>query len=192
MSDPDESGMKPWITLKRETILNHSQYLSVEDHTVQLPDGRVISRWPWVILPDYVNVVVVTEGNQFVCFRQVKYAVEGTSLAPVGGYLEPNEDPLAAAKRETLEETGYEAKEWLSLGTFRVGANRGLCTAHFYLALGARQVTEPDADDLEAQELLLLSRETLRAALDAGEFKILAWAAIIALALRKLDAMEGA
>lgn len=184
--------MKPWKTLHRETILNHSKYLSVEDHTVQLPDGRIIPHWPWVVLPDYVNVVIVTEAGQFVCFRQVKYAVQGTSLAPVGGYLEPGEDPLQAAKRETLEETGYEASQWLSLGTFRVGANRGLCTAHFYLALGARSVTEPDADDLEEQEMCLLSREEVEAALDAGEFKILAWTAIIALALRQIAQMEKA
>lgn len=180
--------MKPWKTLERETILSHSKYLSVEDHTIQLPDGRVIPHWPWVITPDYVNVVVVTEEDRFVCFRQVKYAVHGTSLAPVGGYLEPGEDPLEAAKRETLEETGYQASEWISLGTFRVGANRGFCTAYFFLALGARQVAEPDADDLEEQEILLLSRAELQAALSAGEFKILAWASIIAFALRQMEA----
>ena len=182
--------MKPWTTLSRKTILDHGKYLAVENHAVQLPDGRVIHDWPWVIAPDYINVVAVTAGGEFLCFRQVKYGVDGTSLAPVGGYLEPGEEPLGAAQRELLEETGYQAPDWISLGTFRVGANRGFCTAYFFLALGARCVAEPDADDLEEQQLLLLERSEIEAALAAGEFKVLPWTTIVALALRKLGAGE--
>ncbi len=183
--------MEQWKTLSRKEILNHSKYLSVENHEVQLPDGRVIPDWPWVITPDYINVVAVTAKGEFICFRQVKYAVEGTSLAPVGGYLEPGEEPLAAARRELLEETGYEAAEWSSLGTFSVGANRGFSVANFYLAQNARKVTKADADDLEEQELLLLNRAEMETALDAGEFKILPWTTIVALAFRALDRDQG-
>ena len=178
--------MLPWKTLLRRTVLNHSEYLTVEEHTVELPDGRVISDWPWVITPDYINVVVVTEGGEFVCFRQTKYGLEGTSLAPVGGYLEPGEDPLVAAQRELLEETGYEAPEWISLGRYRVDGNRGAGIAYFFLARGACRVTEPDADDLEEQELLYLSRSEVEAAVEAGEFASLPWVAVVALALHHL------
>ena len=90
--------MQPWKTLARHTVLNYGKFLTVENHTVELPDGRVISDWPWVITPDYVNILAVTEDGQFLCFRQTKYAVGGTSLAPVGGYLEPGEDPPAAGQ----------------------------------------------------------------------------------------------
>ena len=179
--------MQPWKTVSRKTILNHSKYLVVEEHVVELPDGRVISNWPWVILPDYVNVVAVTPEGQFLVFRQVKYAVPGTTLAVVGGYLEPGEDPLAAAQRELLEETGYQSDHWTSLGRFQVGANRGLSEAHFFLAQEAHQIAAADADDLEEQQLLLFDRPQVEAALAAGEFKVLAWAAILAFALRHLD-----
>jgi ADP-ribose pyrophosphatase len=47
-------------------------------------------------------------------------------------------------------------------------------------------VTEIDADDLEEQELLLLSRAEVETALDAGEFKLLPWAVAVALALRRI------
>ena len=118
------------------------------------------------------------------CFRQFKYAVEGVSLAPVGGYLEPGEDPLAGAQRELLEETGYQADEWIPLGQVAVDANRGAGIAYLYLARGARRVAEPDADDLEEQELLLLSRAEIEAALEEGQFRLLPWTAVVALALR--------
>jgi ADP-ribose pyrophosphatase len=179
--------MQPWKTLSRTTILNHSEFLRVQDHTVELPDGRIISNWPWLITPDYINVVVVTKDQKFLCFRQTKYAVEGISLAPVGGYLELGEDPRVTAQRELLEETGYESSEWISLGRYAVDGNRGAGVANFFLALDAYYVQPRNADDLEEQVQVLLTRDEIEQAIAHGEFKVLAWSAIMALALLHLD-----
>ena len=177
--------MQPWKTLSRRTILEHSKFLSVESHTIQLPDGTTIPDWSWVVTPDYVNVLALTDDGFFLCFRQIKYAIEGTSLAPVGGYIEPGEDPLIAAQRELLEETGYSASKWTDLGKYAVDANRGAGTAYFYLAEGAEQIAGIDSDDLEEQELLLLTRQQVETALIAGEFKIMPWAACVAMAMMR-------
>lgn len=179
--------MKTWKTLARTPILRVSKFLSVENHVVELPDGRVIEDWPWVITPDFANVVAVTPEGLFLVFRQVKYGVVGTSLSAVGGYLEPEEDPLAAAQRELREETGFAALHWEALGTYRVDANRGGGLAHFFLARGAQRTAERDADDLEEQQLLFLTRAEVAQALRQGEFKALPWAGIMALALLRLD-----
>lgn len=178
--------MDPWKTNGRHTILSQQPWLVVEHHTVELPDGRVIDDWPWIITPDYINVVVQTEEESFLCFRQVKYGVPGPSLALIGGYLMPGEEPLHAAQRELREETGYAAPEWTGLGHYLVDPNRGIATGHLYLARRARKVTERDADDLEEQHLVHLTQSELEAALDGGEFKVLAWAAAVAFAMRRL------
>ena len=178
--------MQQWKTLTSERVVEFGKYLTVERRTIELPDGRTISDWPWLIMPDYVNVVAVTDDDQFICFRQVKYAVEGTSLAVVGGYLEPGEDPLAAAQRELREETGYAAREWLTLGRYAVDANRGAGTGHAFLARGAYYVGDSITDDLEEQELHLLTRDQVETALTNGEFKVMPWTTAVALALLKL------
>jgi ADP-ribose pyrophosphatase len=179
----ENSDLRPWKTISRETILDHSDHLRVENHAIQLPDGEVIKDWPWIILPDAVIVLAQTTNGNYLCFRQTKYAVEGTSLAPVGGLIEPEEKPLNAAKRELLEETGYSSKEWTDLGSYVLEPNRGVAVANLFLARGALKVAEPVKDDLEDQQLLLLDRIELEQALARREFKVITWATIVALAL---------
>ena len=175
--------MKAWKTLSRTTILDHSKWLKVENHSIQLPDGKVIEQWPWIISPDYVNVVVRDEDENFVCFRQTKYAANAITLAPIGGYIDSGEEPLACAKRELREELGYEASMWIHLGTFPCDGNHGNGTAHLYLARGAHRVGEIIADDLEEQEIVILTRNEMMSALLRGEFKVLSWSTAVALAL---------
>lgn len=182
--------MRPWTTRSRRTLLDRRPWLTVESHVVELPNGDVIEDWPWVESRTFANVVAVTGDGRFLLFRQTKYAVAGPTLGPVGGYLEAGEDPLDGAMRELLEETGYEAAEWASLGVYAVDGNRGCGVGHFFLASGARKVAEPDADDLEEQELLLLTRDEVEAALVTGGFGVMSWAAVVALALVTLDRRE--
>lgn len=178
--------MGVWKIRNRKTVLNKHPWIVVEEHVVELPDGRVIPDWTWVTCPDYVNVVVCLEDSRFLLFRQTKYALEGSSLAIVGGYLSPGEEPLVGAQRELLEETGFVSNQWVNLGTYRVDPNRGIATGYLFLARNARKVTEPTPDDLEEQEISILNRCEVEAALDNGEIKVLAWAAAVALTLRHI------
>jgi ADP-ribose pyrophosphatase len=184
--------MEYWKTLGRETVFKHPTVV-LQKHTVQTPNNKTIPDWIWIVLPDYVMVVAITPEHEFICFEQPKYGVDGTSLAPVGGYIDENESPLGAAKRELREETGYEASEsdWFSLGQYRVDGNRGAGTAHFFIAQNVRKVTNTHSDDLEEQQLVRLNPEDLKQALVEGKFKVLPWAAIIALALLKMPTLTG-
>jgi ADP-ribose pyrophosphatase len=183
----DGATMAQWKTLSKKIILQGNQFLTVENHVVELPDGRIIPDWQWIITPDFVNIIAMTDDEQFLFFRQTKYAVQGVSLAPVGGYMEPGEEPLNAAKRELLEETGYEAAQWTPLGSFPVDANRGAGVGHFFMAQGARRIAEPNSDDLEEQHLLRLSRDQLENAIAHSDFKVLPWITGVLLALQFLS-----
>jgi hypothetical protein len=66
-------------------------------------------------------------------------------------------------------------------------ANRGGGCGHLFLALDARRVGDPHSDDLEEQELLFFTWQELDDALACGKFKVLPWAALVAMALRYLE-----
>lgn len=48
-------------TLSRELVLDMSPFLKVEKHRVALPNGQIVADWPWLISPNFVCVVVLTE-----------------------------------------------------------------------------------------------------------------------------------
>jgi len=157
-------------TLSREMVLDMSPFLKVEKHRVGLPDGNVVEDWPWVITPDYVCVVVITKDGRFLVYRtgMLWKIGRGSSLSSI------------------YPPTGYQSSHWENLGQFAVDGNRGNGMAYFFLARDAIKVVEPNADDLEEQEMLFLSRAEVEAALARGAFKVLPWQAIMALALLRL------
>lgn len=173
--------MQRWLTRSREVVLDKRPWLVVEQHIVELPDGRVIPDWTWLITPEFVIVVAITIDGQYLCFRQTKYALEGPTLAVVGGYINDDETPLAAAQRELREETGYESDDWIELGHFTVDPNRGMAKGHLFLARQAQWVAPISTDDLEPQELIEMDSQEVKAALLAGEFGVMAWTAALAL-----------
>lgn len=179
----------PIKTVSRRKALAVNRFLTVELHTVEFPNGRRVDDWAWLQMPDYAVILARTPDGRFLSFRQVKYAIPDAFLAPPGGYLDPGEDPLNAARRELLEETGCEARAWHPLGSYVVDSNRGAGTAHLFLALDVRPVAPVTADDLEDQELVYLTRADLERSLDTGAIRVLAWAALLGLALRKLDVL---
>jgi ADP-ribose pyrophosphatase len=182
--------MRQWKTLKKTTILDFNKFLRIEQHTIELPDGKIINDWPWIISPDYVLVLPVTDRKTILLFHQVKYAVEGTSLAPVGGYLEQGEDALTAAKRELREEMGCEASEWIPLGSFPVNGNHGGGKGHLFIAIDAHKVGEPIIGDLEEQELAEFTIQEVEQKLFQGEVKVQGWVSIVAMGLLYLKGMQ--
>lgn len=175
-------------TVERRPLLSvgDGRFLKVEQHVVELDDGRRIEDWGWVVTPEFINVCPVLADGRILCFRQEKYAAHGLTMGLPGGYLEPGEEPLAAAQRELREETGYGGGRWTALGSYVVDGNRGNGRGHFFLAQDVQWQQPPDADDLETLEQVLLTPTEARAALLAGEFQVLPWSACMALALLRL------
>lgn len=175
-------------TVERRPLLSvgDGRFLKVEQHVVEFANGHRVEDWGWLVTPEYINVVPVLADGRILCFRQEKYAASGLTLGLPGGYLEMGEEPLAAAQRELLEETGYGGGRWTALGSYVVDGNRGNGRGHFFLAQDVVWQQAADADDLETLEQVLLTPTEAQAALLAGEFQVLPWSACMALALLRL------
>ena len=157
--------------------------MEVFQERVQLPSDKVIDDFYRVVLPEFAVAVPRTEDGRFVLVRGYKHGLGRVTLSPPAGLLNTGETPLQAAQRELLEETGYVADDWRSLGKYVVDGNRQCGTMHVFSASGARLISAPVEDETEALEIELLDRADVVKALASGNFGTLAGASAIALTL---------
>lgn len=88
--------------------------LDVRKDTVLLPNGNKALR-EYIVHPGAVVVLAWLDSETIVMERQHRYPVGQDFLELPAGKIDPGEDPLLAAKRELLEETGYAAQSWQEL-----------------------------------------------------------------------------
>ena len=114
---------------------------------VRLPNGKLATR-EVMRHPGAAAVVPLTRDGNVVLVRQYRYPFAQVMLEIPAGKLDPGEDPLACARRELTEETGYEAEEFVSLGVFYPSVAVMDEKIHLYLARGLTfRAANPDADE---------------------------------------------
>ena len=80
--------------------------------------------------------------------QQFRKAIEGETIEIPAGKLEGGEDPLECGKRELEEETGYKAKEFISLGYIYPSPGFTNEKTYIYLAKDLYKGTvNPDEDE---------------------------------------------
>ena len=173
----------PWQTLDDREVYSAAPWITVHRQQLRLPDGRTVEDYHQIDLRDYVIIVAQTPEGKYLVERQYKHGVGKVSLLLPGGVIDDGEEPLPAAKRELLEETGYEANEWRGIGVYVSDANYGCGHAHVFVARNARKVVEPDSGDLEDMEILLMDSSELIEAIRTGEMMVVGAVAAVAWAL---------
>ena len=172
---------RPWTVLGSRDLFDAEPFLKLRVETVELPDGRRIDDYYQFDMPSFACIFAETAEGRIVVYRQYRHGPRRVGLVFPGGHLSPGEEPLAAAKRELLEETGLEAASWSDLGGYMVNANQGGAWSHMFHATGCRRVAEPLSDDLEDTEILFLTRAELLAAIGRGEMHLLTQIALLSM-----------
>ena len=111
---------------------------------------------------DWVNVVAITSEGLIVMVEQYRFGVGDLTIEPAAGMIDVGENPLDAAKRELLEETGFGNGSWRSLGDVQANPaiHDNLC--HHWLAEGVELVQAPTPDDGEAIRVHLMTLDDVK------------------------------
>ncbi len=104
---------------------------------------------------DFVVVVAVTAKSELLLVRQFRHAVRSVTLELPSGHVDPGESPEQAARRELLEETGYEAAVFQPLGALSPTVARYTNQFWCFFAADARPVAGVQIQPGEVEELIL-------------------------------------
>lgn len=120
---------------------------------------------------DWVNCVALTSSGRSVMVEQYRFGVGACTLETPGGMVDAGETPLAAARRELLEETGYGGGSWRYLGAVEPNPAIHPHLCHHFLARDVKRVQVPAPGGGEAIAVSLATPAQLRAALREGRLR---------------------
>ena len=145
--------MKPWQVLDSKQLISE-RWLQLREDRVRLANGHEIERFHVIHGPDWASVLCVTNDSEVVLVRQYRHGIASASLELPAGVIEPDETPEAAARRELVEETGYEADDWVCIQNVSTEPARHTTRAHFFCARGARLTRAAAPEESEVLELV--------------------------------------
>ncbi len=160
---------KRWTVLGSEYLIRRP-WLTARRDRIRQPNGTVMDEYYVLEYPDWVNVIALTTEGKMLLERQYRHGLGRTCYEIPAGVVDPTDaSPEAAARRELLEETGYEGGTWRELCTLSPNSSAVNNLCHTFIAEG---VTYSGARHLEATEdidVYFFSPAEVRGFLERGE-----------------------
>jgi ADP-ribose pyrophosphatase len=157
------------VKVHKTTTLYTGKIFDVVLERVTLPNGSVKDR-EIVRHPGAAAMVPLLDDGRVVLIKQYRHAVGEFVWEIPAGTLEPEEAPMACAKRELVEETGYEAASLEKLTEILPAPGYTDEHIHIFLATGLQAVDQRLEDD-EVLELQPTVLETALAMVAQGEIR---------------------
>ena len=152
-----------WKVLESE-YLSHEPWFTARRDKVELPNGTVIPDYYVLEYPDWINTIAITKDNKFIFVRQYRHALGSVNFELCAGVVDAtDENPMAAAKRELWEETGYGNGTWEEFIT--IAPNPSTTNNHTHCFI-ARDVEKIDEQHLEPTEMISVHLFTYDEVLD--------------------------
>lgn len=154
------------------TKQENNRFLSIESYICELNNGKTIKREK--ILKNNkdgsaVIIYPVTKDGKIILAVEPRVFTKSTvGVGLPAGYIEKDEKPIEAAKRELLEETGYESNNLIHLGSFYQDQGCSSAFNHYFLALNCEKVSDQSLDESEIIKYFLVDDSELEELLEGG------------------------
>ena len=152
-----------WRVIESEVVID-TPHLRLRRDRVQLPGGKHVGPYYVRESRGFAVVFAMTPDERVVLVRQYKHGIGKFVLELPAGGIDSGETPVACARRELAEETGYvgERDELESIGTYVFDPTSSTTIYHLYLARNARRLASQAFDDTEVITLELATFDQLR------------------------------
>ena len=153
MSSGDGAGPRHEFPVEASERLYAGRVMALRSDRVVMPGGRVATR-EIVEHPGAVAVAALDADDRLMMIHQYRHAVRRRLWELPAGLLDvAGEDPLAAARRELVEEAGLAAEHWSVLLDIVPSPGFSDESIRVYLARGVSEVGRPAGGDDEEADL---------------------------------------
>jgi 8-oxo-dGTP pyrophosphatase MutT (NUDIX family) len=142
-------GRTRW-TIRGERVVDDTRRLRISIASVELPDGECFEQYV-LRLPKVAIAAVIQDDSVLMIYRH-RFIVDRWVWELPGGYVDPGEDPAAAAAREVEEETGWRPHRIEPFGSFQALSGIADFENLLFLSRGATYVGDP-VDISEAERV---------------------------------------
>ncbi len=119
--------------------------------------------------PNWVNVIPLTPDEQVIMVEQWRHGTRSVHLETPGGLMDDGETPEQCARRELLEETGYDAGSIVRLGMVYPNPAIQSNQQYYVFAKDCRKVAAPKFDLAEDIAVKLISLANIPQMIETGE-----------------------
>lgn len=152
------------VTLSTEPIFQ-GKVISLQVDTVRLPNGKTATR-EIVKHPGAVAVLAILD-DRLLVVEQYRKPLEKSQVEIPAGKLDPNEEPIEAARRELEEETGYRCNDIRHVSSFYTSPGFANEILHLYIAEGLTK-GEVNLDEDEFLECEAITLEEAKQLMSEG------------------------
>jgi len=149
-----------WIKKRSEYVLK-TPWMNIRKDHCEIHDGKEIEDFYVLEEPDVVMVYATTKDNKVILVRQYKHGIGKQVTELPAGFVDKNENPDDAAKRELEEETGYVADDIVKIGEYVRDPTRKNSHIHVYKAVNAKLEKDQNLDHGENIEIILVDENKL-------------------------------
>lgn len=159
-----------WKILSSKYLFK-SKWLTVRKDYIRMPSGIEMKDYYVLEYPDWINVIAITEDGDFIIERQYRHGIESVNYELCAGIIEEGEQPIDAAKRELLEETGYEGGVWTLYCESCPNPAAMTTTSFTFLAKGVKNSGKRYLERTEDIEIYLMTFDEVKDLVMNGEIK---------------------
>lgn len=166
---PEPQAFEPFDLARTERIYD-SPWVGLRRDMLDLGGGRE-QEYHVVEISPAVCVVPVFPDGSIAMIWQLRHPHGQTHWEVPAGSMNPDEEPVAAARRELLEETGLDSDGIERLAGFYPTNGISAHYAHIFVARDCRRVEEPQLDPAEKLSVHPIPEAAVREKLAAGGFE---------------------
>jgi 8-oxo-dGTP pyrophosphatase MutT (NUDIX family) len=157
-----------WREVAHEIVADYRVF-SVERSRAISPDDGGEHAFYRIRSTEWTQIVPVTKDQKIVLVRQYRHGAGRLTLEIPGGLVDAGENPREAAMRECLEETGYRARDAVSLGVLSPNPALFANRLHGYLATDVELERAIKNEGTEQTEVVLVAVRDVPGMILSGE-----------------------